>query len=81
MEVEKGVWKKRVRANASVKGLGPCDRIEKRVYTKERKGIFVVKRKKRESASIHGRSIAKRVHLSLQITANVTSTLCGKKGW
>jgi len=64
-----------------VKGLGPCNRIEKGVYAKERESVFPVKRGKRGSASICGRSIAKRVHLFLQITANVTSTLCGKKGW
>jgi len=79
--VEKSLWEKGVGKNASAKGLGSRDRIERRVYTKERKGIFVVKRRKRGSASIRGGSIAKRVHSSLQITANVTNTLCGKKGW
>jgi len=62
-----------------VKSLGSCDRVERRVYTEEGKGIFVVKRRKRGSASICGRSTAKRVHSALQVTANVTSTLCGKK--
>jgi len=64
-----------------VKGLGPCDRVERGVYAKERESIFVIERGERESTSICGGSIAKRVHPSLQITANVTSTLCGKKGW
>jgi len=64
-----------------VKGLGPCDRIEGRVYTKEGKGVFIIKRRKRESTSVHRGSIAKRVYSPLQITANVTSALCGKKGW
>jgi len=64
-----------------VKGLGSRNRAERGVYTKERESVFIVKRGKRGSASIHGRSTVKRVYSSLQITANVTSTLCGKKGW
>jgi len=79
--VKESLWEKGVRKNASVKGLGSCNRVERGVYTKERESIFVVKRGKGESASVHGRSIAKRVYPSLQITTNVTSTLCGKKGW
>jgi len=80
LEVEKGLWKKRVRKDASAKGLGPHDRVERGVYAKERESVFVVERGERGSTSICGGSIAKRVHPPLQITANVTSTLCGKKG-
>jgi len=64
-----------------VKGLGSHNRVEKGVYTKKRESIFVVERRKGGNTSICGRSVTKRIHLSLQITANVTSTLCGKKGW
>jgi len=81
LEVEKGLWKKGVRKNASAKGLGPRNRVERGVYAKERESVFLVKRRKRGSASICGRSIAKRVYSFLQITANITSTLCGKKEW
>jgi len=78
--VPKRFWKKRVRKNASAKSLGPCDRVKRRIYTEERKGVFIIQREKGGSASIRGRSTAKRVHSTLQITTNVTSTLCGKKG-
>ena len=71
--------KKRVRKNASVKSLGPYNRGERRIYTEERKGVFIIQRGKRGSASIRGRSTVKRVHSTLQITTNITSTLCGKK--
>jgi len=64
-----------------VKGLGPRNRIKRGVYTKKGESIFIIKGRERESASICGRSVTKRVHLSLQVTANVTSTFCGKKGW
>jgi len=81
LEVEKGLWKKGVRKDASAKGLGLCDRVERGVYAKERESVFIVKRGKRESTSICGGSVVKRVHSSLQITTNITSTLCGKKEW
>jgi len=63
-----------------VKGLGSCNRVERRVYTEEGKGVFIVKRRKGGSASIRERSTAERIHSALQVTANVTSTLRGKKG-
>jgi len=74
------LWEKGIRKNASVKGLGSRDRVEGRVYTEEGKSVFVVKRREEGSASIHGRSTAKRVHSALQVTANIASTLHGKKG-
>jgi len=81
LEVEESIWKEGVRKNASVKSLGSHNRVERGVYTKERKSVFVVKRRKGGGTSVHGRSIAKEVHPFLQITTNITSTLCGKKGW
>jgi len=80
LEVEKGVWKKEVRESASAKGLGPCHRIEGRVHTKKGKGIFTVEREKGGGTSICRGSIKERIHLTLQVALNVTSTLCGKKG-
>jgi len=79
--VEKSIWEKGAGKNASMKGLGSHNRIEERVYSKEGKDIFIVKGRKGESASIYGRPTTKRVYSILQITANVTRTLCGKKGW
>jgi len=48
-----------------VKGLGSRDRVKRRIYTEERKGVFVVERRKGGSASVRGRSTAERVHLTL----------------
>jgi len=78
--VKKGLWEKGIRKNASVKSLGSCNRVEREVYTKEGKGVFIVKRKKGGSTSICERSAVERVYSALQVTTNVTSTLCGKKG-
>ena len=79
--MKESIWKERVRKDTSAKGLGPRDRVEKEVYAKERESVFVVEREERESTSICGGSVVKRVHSSLQITTNITSTLCGKKEW
>jgi len=79
LEVEESIWEERVGKNASTKSLGPRNRIKGGIYTKEGKGIFVIKGRKGGSASIRRRPTAKRVYSTLQITANVTSTLCGKK--
>jgi len=81
LEVEKGVWKKGVRENASVKDLGPCHRIERGVYTKKGKGVLIVEGGKGGSTGICRRLVKERIHSIFQVTPNVTSTLCSKKGW
>ena len=80
MEVEEDVQKKGVKENASVKDLGPYHRIEREVHTEKGKGILIVKGEKRGSIGIHGRSVKERIHPTFQVTPNVTSTLCSKKG-
>ena len=79
--MEKGVWKKGVRENASVKDLGLCHRIERGVCTKKGKGVLLVEGGKGGSTGICGGSVEERIYLTFQVTPNVTSTLCGKKGW
>jgi len=79
--VEESIWKKRVGEDASTKGLEPCHRIEGRVHTKKGEGIFTVKRGKGGGTSICRGSIKERIHPTLQVALNITSTLCGKKGW
>jgi len=80
LEMEKGLWEKGVGKDASAKGLGSRDRTKRGVYTKEREGVFIVKRRKGGGTSICGRSTAKRVYPTLQVAANFTSALCSKKG-
>jgi len=65
LEVEKGLWEKRVRKDASVKGLGPCDRIEGGIHAEKRKSVFVVKGRKRGGTSVYRGPAAKRVYLTL----------------
>ena len=79
--MEKSIWEKGVRENASMKGLGPCHRVERRVHTKKGEGIFTVERRKERGTSICRGSIKERIHPTLQVTPNITSILCGKKEW
>ena len=62
--MEKGVQKKGVKENASVKDLGPCHRIERGVHTKKGKGVLLVEGGKGESTGIHRGSVEERIHLA-----------------
>jgi len=79
--VEESIWKKGVRKDAGTKDLGPYRRAKRRVYAKKEEDILTIKRRKRGSTEIHKRPIEERIHPTLQIIPNITSTLCGKKGW
>ena len=79
--MKEGIWKKEVEKNASAKDLGPCYRVERRVHTKKRKDILIVERRKGRSTSIYRGSVEERIYPTFQVIPNVTSTLCGKKGW
>ena len=48
---------------------------------KKGKGIFTIERGKGRGTSICRGSIKEKIHLTLQVAPNITSTLCGKKGW
>jgi len=80
LKVEEGVWKKRVGKNASAKSLGSCDRVKKRFCAKEKESIFSIKGKKRGSTSVHRRPTKKRIYSTIQITLDIASTFCSKKG-
>jgi len=62
LEIEESVWKKRVREDASAKGLGPYNRVERRLYAKKREGILIIKRGKRGGTSIYGRPVEKGIY-------------------
>ena len=81
MEIGEGIQKKEVRKNASIKNLGPCHRVEGRIYTKKEKGVLTVQGGKGGGASVCRRPAKERIHPTFQVTPNVTSTLCSKKEW
>jgi len=61
--------------------MGPYDRTKKRVCAEKRKGIFSIKRKKRESTSIYRGSTAKRIYLAIKVAIDFASILCSRKRW
>ena len=75
------IQKKEVGKNASMKNLGPCHRVEERIYTKKGKGILTVQEGKGEGVSVCRRPAKERIHLPFQVTPNVTSILRSKEGW
>ena len=58
----KGIWKKKVRKDASTKNLGPYYRVKGRIYTKKGKGVLTVQGGKGGGASIYRRSVKERIH-------------------
>ena len=79
--MKESVWKKEVGENASAKDLEPYHRVERRIHAKKGKGVLIAERRKGKSASICRGSVEERIHPIFQVTLNVTSTLCSKKGW
>jgi len=65
LEIEKGLWEKRVREDASAKGLGLCNRVKGGICTKKGKGLLFVKREKRRGASVCRESVKKEIYLTL----------------
>ena len=63
--MEKSLQEKEVRKNTSVKSLGSCYRVERRVYSKKGESVFIVKRREGVDTGIHGGPAKKRVHPTL----------------
>ena len=63
------------------KSIGPCDRDERGIYTKERKSVPVVKEGKRGSKRVYLRAAEEGVHLTVQVTPDSASILYREKGW
>jgi len=57
-------WKKvfRKKEDTSTKGLGPCNRIERRLHAAKRESVLIVKGRERGSTSICGRSVEKGIY-------------------
>jgi len=80
-QMDKGVWKEAIREDADEEGVGLRDRYERRVHTKERKGIPVIKRKERGGKRICERAVVKEIYTAVKVTANSASVLCREKEW
>ena len=60
--------------------MGPCNRVERGICTKEEKSIFTVKRKKEKDTSICKGSTVRRIHSTVKISTDLTSPFCSKEG-
>jgi len=81
LKVKKSIWEERVRKNASVKGLGLCNRVKRGVCAKKGEGVFIIKGREKGDIGICEGPTKKRVYLTFQVTPNFASTFCSKKGW
>jgi len=51
--------------------MGPCDKGERRICTKERKGLSIVEREKRGGERVYKRAVAERIYPTVKITTDV----------
>ena len=78
--MDKSVRKEAIGEDAYKEVVGSCDRCERRVYAKERKGIPIVKGRKGRSEIICEGTVAERLHSAVEVTANGASVLCREEG-
>jgi len=78
--VEESIWKKGVGKDTSTKDLEPCHRIKGEIYTKKGESILAIERGKGGSTDICGRPVEEGIYLTLQVTPDIASILCGEKG-
>jgi len=81
LEIEKSIWEERVRKDASVKGLGSCNRVKRGVCAKKEESVFIVKGRERGGIGICGGPTKKRVYPTFQVTPNFASTFRSQKEW
>ena len=60
--------------------MRPYNKSKRKLYTKERKNIFNVEGRERESKRIYRGAVEKRVYYTLKVTPNFASILCREKG-
>jgi len=61
--------------------MGLCYQDKRRVYTKKREGVSIVKRRKRGSVQVHLRTIEKKVYQALKVASNGTSVFHREEEW
>jgi len=65
LEVEKSLWEKEIKENASTKGLGSRNKAKGEICTKKKEDLLFVEREKRRDASICGGSVKKGIYSTL----------------
>ena len=79
--MNQGVQEKTIKENADEKDVGSCDRCERRVYAKKRKGLPTIEKRKRRYKGIYLGAVEEGIYLAVKVTTNGTSVLCRKEEW
>ena len=79
LQVDSCLWKESKQKNANKEGMGLCNRDKKEVYTKEEKGISVVKEREGRGAQVYGRTIEEMIYQTLKVTSNGTCVFIRNK--
>ena len=79
--MDKGVWEEAVREDADEVGVGSCDRRKGGVYSAERKGVSIVKRRERRGEGVCKGAIKEGIYPAIQVTTNGTGILCREERW
>ena len=61
--------------------MGPCDRGKERICAEKREGVLIVKRERRGGEEIYKETTKEGIHMTIKVTTDSTSILCGKEGW
>jgi len=56
-------------------------RFQRRVCSKEREDISIIKNKKEKGLEVCKESVEKEIYLTIEITINITSILCTEEEW
>jgi len=61
--------------------VGPYNRFEEEIYAKERKNLFLVQRRERESKRVYSGIKKEKIYSIIKVTTDYTSVLCREEEW
>jgi len=59
--------------------VGLCNKVERRICTKERENLSLVQRRERRGKEVYLEADKKEVYLTIKVTIDGTSVFCGKE--
>jgi len=60
--------------------VGPCNRNKGRICTEEGESVPIVEGGKRRGKGVYSRTAKEEVYLTIKVTTDGTSILCGEEG-
>ena len=81
LEMEKSIWKERIRKNVHQKTIELCNRVKRGICTKEEESVFIIKREKRGGTGICGGLTVKGIYSAIKIAIDLTSLFFSKEEW